>query len=96
VPSTVHPAAASITTTLRRGSTGVTVRVVQQLMNYGIRCRSLPVEPLVVDGIYGVRTEGAVRAFQQQHDMLVDGIVGPATWQLLQRNLTRVMQQGIC
>ena len=95
-PSTVRTAVASIAPTLRRGSTGVAVRAVQQLINHDIRCRSLPVEPLVVDGIYGVRTEGAVRAFQQQHGVVVDGIVGPATWQFLQRDLAKVGQQDFC
>ncbi len=58
--------------------------------------RLSPVEPLVVDGIYGVRTEGAVRAFQQQHGGVVDGIVGPATWQILRQDLGNVGQQRSC
>ena len=35
------------------------------------------------DGSFGKQTEKAVKQFQQDHELAVDGIVGPATWQAL-------------
>ncbi len=38
---------------------------------------------LQVDGIFGPLTEAAVRSFQQEVAIAVDGIVGPVTWNSL-------------
>ncbi|HBP22875.1 MAG TPA: hypothetical protein DEA08_34485 [Planctomycetes bacterium] len=57
---------------LRRGSRGPTVAALQQaLTQEGY--------PLSADGIFGIRTEAAVRAFQGSRGLSVDGVVGPAT-----------------
>jgi hypothetical protein len=40
---------------------------------------------LPVDGGFGQRTAGAVRAFQLAHGLTVDGVIGTATWQALLR-----------
>jgi len=40
-------------------------------------------DPGVIDGIWGHRTERAVRLYQASHGLLVDGIVGPITWKAL-------------
>lgn len=40
-------------------------------------------DPGVIDGIWGRRTEKAVRAYQASAGLLPDGIVGPITWRSL-------------
>lgn len=34
-----------------------------------------------VDGIYGLKTEAAVKKWQADNDLYVDGIIGPSSWQ---------------
>ena len=47
----------------------VTVRSLQYLLNaHGAG--------LAVDGLFGARTDVAVRAFQRAHGLVVDGVVG--------------------
>ena len=38
---------------------------------------------LSVDGIFGPKTEAAVRDYQKKKELSVDGIVGPKTWTML-------------
>lgn len=75
---------------LRRGSSGPNVVVIQVELNR--ISQNYPAIPKLetVDGIYGSRTEAAVRAFQQIFDLTADGIVGKATWYALVRLYTAV------
>jgi peptidoglycan hydrolase-like protein with peptidoglycan-binding domain len=73
--------------TVQRGSRGDAVRGVQEEFQF----RNLSDDPskgVQIDGIFGPKTEAAVRGFQQAiaadvPSMAVDGIVGPMTWQAL-------------
>lgn len=73
--------------TVHRGSTGDAVRGVQEEFQF----RNLSGDPsteLAVDGNFGPKTEATVRGFQQAlhadiPSVVVDGIVGPMTWQAL-------------
>lgn len=72
-------------TPLRRGTTGPSVVTVQTSLNrIGQSYPAIPKIP-VVDGIFGSRTEAAVRKFQEVFNLTPDGIVGPATWYALVR-----------
>ena len=77
-------------TPLRRGSSGPNVVVVQTELNR--IAQNYPAIPKLanVDGIYGSRTEAAVRRFQEIFNLEPDGIVGKATWYALVRLYTAV------
>jgi len=72
-------------TPLRRGTTGPSVVTIQAALNR--ISQSYPAIPKIpaVDGIFGSRTEAAVRKFQEVFNLAADGIVGPATWYALVR-----------
>ena len=59
--------------TFQRGSSGDTVTAIQQ------RLSAWGYYNGAIDGIYGSRTEAAVRYFQQKNGLAVDGKAGPAT-----------------
>src|SRR5690606_21543804 len=66
-----------ITATLRLGSRGSQVRILQKKLNeLGFKCGT-------VDGVFGSKTRNAVRSFQKAHGLAVDGIVGPKTRSVL-------------
>jgi len=77
-------------TPLRVGSTGPNVVVVQVSLNR--IAQNYPAIPKIpaADGIFGPRTEAAIRAFQQIFGLTPDGIVGPATWYEIVRLYTAV------
>ena len=59
---------------LRSGSSGGTVRLVQQKLN------SLG-ERLTADGRFGAATAAAVQRFQRRNGLTADGAVGEGTWE---------------
>lgn len=56
---------------LRKGDQGNSVRELQKLLD------------IEVDGAFGPKTLAAVKAFQAQHGLTADGLVGPKTWEAL-------------
>ena len=78
-------------TPLRQGSRGPFVTVIQTELNR--ISRNYPAIPKIpnVDGIFGPKTEAAVRKFQEIFDLAVDGVVGKATWYALVRLYTAVL-----
>lgn len=57
---------------LRKGDTGSAVKLLQRRLN-------ILGAQLTVDGIWGVKTDAAVRNYQYHAGLTVDGIVGPKT-----------------
>ncbi|MEV5568743.1 peptidoglycan-binding protein [Spirillospora sp. NPDC052269] len=68
----------TVKSTVRRGDQGDFVRAAQtELVKQGHLSSG------GVDGIFGPKTEAAVRHFQDDVGLTVDGIVGPHTWRAL-------------
>ncbi|MBW4601959.1 MAG: peptidoglycan-binding protein [Calothrix sp. FI2-JRJ7] len=59
--------------TLRNGDKGVMVILLQDYLNYYGN-------NLALDGIFGSRTENAVKNYQDRNNLQADGIVGSQTW----------------
>lgn len=79
-------------TPLRIGSSGPNVVIIQTSLNrIAQNYPAIPKIP-VVDGIFGARTEAAVRKFQEVFNLTPDGIVGNATWYAIIRLYTAVTQ----
>jgi peptidoglycan hydrolase-like protein with peptidoglycan-binding domain len=67
---------------VRRGDRDHPVRTLQHLLR-------AHAQNVAVDGIFGPRTEAAVRAVQGNGGVAVDGVVGPQTWPLLIVSVSR-------
>lgn len=64
-----------MTTTLRTGSKGPEVKKLQALLNTALLLNP----PLKIDGDFGRATDSAVKRFQAEKGLGIDGIVGPKT-----------------
>lgn len=60
-------------TTLKKGARGAEVEQLQTLLKCGLE----------IDGVFGAKTDAAVRAFQIANNLKGDGIVGVLTWAAL-------------
>lgn len=95
IPNNQYEMFGPSTQTLRRGDQGQAVRNLQHTLIVG-RYLNEDLIHSEADGIFGSRTETAVREFQEKNGLTVDGIVGSATkaklWELygeLARTLCR-------
>jgi peptidoglycan hydrolase-like protein with peptidoglycan-binding domain len=82
--------AASNSPPLKRGASGDAVRCLQLALaslGYGLPL-SVKTNPLAADGMFGAETEQAVRKFQQQQALAVDGIAGRQTLTQLDQMLS--------
>lgn len=76
--------------TIRWGAQGSCVKHLQyyqgKIVNYNGQRGNLDWDQGVVDGIFGARTDRAVRSLQRSAgNLAVDGIVGPSTWDAYHR-----------
>lgn len=67
--------------TIRRGMSGSDVILIQKILV----SQGYDIGKYGVDGRYGPDCEKAIRTFQSERDMVVDGIVGPKTWMMLEK-----------
>lgn len=63
--------------TLKKGSRGQAVEAWQMFLNSNGYCCGN------TDGIFGAKTEKAVKAYQRDHGLVADGIIGKNTWNSL-------------
>lgn len=64
---------------LRRGSKGEDVKYLQTVLNKeGYKVGA-------IDGIFGKNTESALKQFQNEKMLVIDGICGPKTWLMLEQ-----------
>lgn len=73
---------------LQFGSQGPTVKLLQQALNWA----ASKLAKLEDDGIFGPLTRGRVCEFQSQHNLDVDGVVGPDTWGKLEPVIDQLAQ----
>lgn len=64
---------------LRRGDRGKDVRKLQELL------KKFGHSPGSIDGIFGPKTEAAVKSLQKAYGLAVDGVVGPKTWGIIEK-----------
>ncbi len=69
---------------LQRGAEGPQVAYLQTLL------KILGYSTNSIDGIFGINTEHQVKSFQADNNLLIDGIVGDATWQVLEARIAQL------
>lgn len=88
-------------TALRLGTSGNDVRTIQLQLNRIGRNFPSVTKISAPDGVYGVETENAVRAFQKTFNLAQDGVVGKGTWYKIKeiyngvKQLSELTSEGI-
>ena len=72
---------------IQKGSTGPDAALVQTWLN-GVRDSCTWYGELTADGIFGTKSENAVKEFQLKNSMNMDGKVGANTWNVLYAKYT--------
>jgi len=76
--STTAAATPGNRTTVKLGSSGADVKILQSAL-------TAAGYPLSADGSFGPKTDDAVKKFQTAQKLTIDGIVGPKTWAALEQ-----------
>ena len=63
--------------TIQNGASGQAVKLLQQLLS------DFGYDPGSIDSAFGAKTEQALKKFQSDFGLTVDGIAGPKTWAML-------------
>ena len=72
-----NPSPAILPPQIKKGSKGANVVKLQKALNEALGTK------LVTDGLFGGKTEAAVKRYQEANGLKVDGIVGEKTWKEL-------------
>ena len=86
IPTEAEGSPAVSRPTIRKGSKGVTVKEMQDILQR----LGYDLGPCGTDGDFGKCTDAAVRKFQKDHGLAVDGIAGKNTWAELEKSLNQI------
>ena len=77
--------------TIRRGNKGADVIECQTMLTR----LGYDIGKTGIDGDFGRATEAGVKAFQSDHKLVVDGVVGPMTWDALDKAIAQLNEKPI-
>lgn len=90
-PDDGFPANTGWRPTIRRGNKGADVIECQTMLTR----LGYDIGKSGIDGDFGRATEAGVKAFQSDHKLVVDGVVGPMTWDALDKAVAQLDEKPI-